>query len=440
MTHRIALAVLALVGLVLLGAVLPLGALAASHDRDEYLDSTVDQAQTLARSVHARLGPSTSPAAVRSVLGPLHVAGGGLALRRDERLVAGVGVRVPEVTTTPGDADSRTAVVTLSGVSFAVAEVPFPGANGAHESLVLARPMSPVEDRIHDLWLAFAVIVVAAIAAAILVAWWLSRWVSRPLARLETATHSFGSGVLEHRAAPSGPPEVRRLTAAFNTMADRLDQMIVRQRSVIADVAHQLRTPIAALRLRLDLIEGSRDGQADLAGAIVEVQRLSRLVDGLLAVARAESASATRARVDLRAVLDERVSAWSPLAAERGVDLTLEPGPSPVVWGVGDHVIQIMDNLLANCFDLEPAPTQVRVRLDEERDEALASVVDNGPGMSAKAREQAFVRFATTKSDSGGTGLGLSIVRALLSSDGGSVTTSDTPGGGLTVAFRLPRA
>ena len=124
----------------------------------------------------------------------------------------------------------------------------------------------------------------------------------------------------------SGPPELRRLGATFNTMAGRLEALVHGNRAVIADVSHQLRTPLAALRLRLDLLAADPDPDPEttgheLAGALEELARLSRLVDGLLAVARAENVVPVPAAVDVAEVARERVVAWHPVADDRGIAL-----------------------------------------------------------------------------------------------------------------------
>ena len=128
--------------------------------------------------------------------------------------------------------------------------------------------------------------------AAALLAFALARWVSRPLAGLDSAAGRLADGNLASRAVvDSGPPELRRLGTTFNTMAGRLEALVHGNRAVIADVSHQLRTPLAALRLRLDLLAADTDPDPEttgheLAGALDELARLSRLVDGLLAVAQ----------------------------------------------------------------------------------------------------------------------------------------------------------
>jgi signal transduction histidine kinase len=206
----------------------------------------------------------------------------------------------------------------------------------------------------------------------------------------------------------------------------------------MADVSHQLRTPLAALRLRLDLLMQDADQATttELADAQEEIARLSRLVDGLLAIARAENVVVEPVEVAVDSVIRDRASAWRPVAEERGVALTAACH-GPVRASLGDgHLEQILDNVLANALDAVPPGGHVRVNGALSGPGARITVADDGPGMSSQQREAAFRRFATTSP--GGAGLGLAIVHRLVTSNGGDAALSDSPGGGLTVTIDLP--
>ena len=266
----------------------------------------------------------------------------------------------------------------------------------------------------------------------------LARWVSRPLRRLETAAQSFGDGDLGTRSPDgAGPAEVRSLAANFNLMAARLEALVRGHQATMADVSHQLRTPLAALRLRLDLLAQDSDEQAaaELAGAQEEIARLSRLVNGLLAVARAEHAGTPQVYLPVDQVIRTRVAAWQPAADERGVGLVADLEPVGVRMGDG-QLEQILDNLIANALDVLPEGGRIRLAAGPAGDRARIIVADNGPGMSAARQRVAFRRFAS--SNGGGSGLGLAIVDRLTVSNGGRAALSDTPGGGLTVSIELP--
>ena len=280
----------------------------------------------------------------------------------------------------------------------------------------------------------------------------LARWVNKPLAGLDNAASRLADGDLAIRAVVgSGPPELRRLAGTFNTMAGRLEALVHGNRAVIADVSHQLRTPLAALRLRLDLLaadtaQSDPDTAHELAGALGELARLSRLVDGLLAVARAENVVPVPGAVDVAEVAAERIAAWHPVADDRGIALETAGGGRAGGWGANSgpavawigagHLEQILDNLIANALDAVSAGNHVLVTTASTASGLQVIVRDDGPGMNAEDRERAFLRFSTSNPTS--TGLGLAIVHRLVTSNGGTASLARTPGGGLTVTLDFP--
>ena len=325
--------------------------------------------------------------------------------------------------------------------------------HGAQESplvgtVLVARSAVPLNRGIRTLWVILGLIAVAALAVAAMLAFALARWVSRPLAGLDTAAGRLADGDLASRArVGSGPPELRRLGTTFNTMAGRLEALVHGNRAVIADVSHQLRTPLAALRLRLDLLAADTDPDTghELAGALDELARLSRLVDGLLAVARAENVVPTPVAVDVTEVAAERVVAWHPVADDRGIALAAIDAGKGNGWGartgvqawIGEgHLEQMLDNLIANALEALSAGSRITVTTMATASGAQIIVSDNGPGMSAEDRERAFLRFTTSSPN--GTGLGLAIVHRLVTSNGGTAALDETPGGGLTVVLAFP--
>jgi signal transduction histidine kinase len=205
-------------------------------------------------------------------------------------------------------------------------------------------------------------------------------------------------------------------------------------------VSHQLRTPLTALRLRIDLLAEDADPEvaSELADARDELARLSRLVDGMLAVARAENVVPQPVPVVLGEVAGERVAAWRPVADDRGIELTARTnGHAAVLLGDG-HLEQILDNLLANALDAAGEGNHVAVTASAAPDGARLVVSDDGPGMSPEDRDRAFLRFVTASPN--GTGLGLAIVHRLVTSNGGTARLAETDGGGLSVVMDFPAA
>jgi signal transduction histidine kinase len=306
---------------------------------------------------------------------------------------------------------------------------------------VLARTADPMNDRIAAVWIWLSLTGLAVLAAGVGFALWLGRWVARPLTVLGASAAEFGGGALETRApSGTGPNEVRDLSQAFNRMAERIQSLIGSHREWVADVSHQLRTPLTALRLRVDVLAEDADPETaeELAGLQVELARLGSLVDGLLAVARAETNVPRPETVRADEIAADRVAAWEPVARERGVRLEAHRvRPAAVRLGPGD-LEQMLDNLIANALDSAPEGGSVEIVAAAADGWVEMRVVDDGPGMSAQARENAFRRFG--QSSTGGNGLGLAIVHRLAAANGAVVALEETPGGGLTAVLRLPTA
>jgi signal transduction histidine kinase len=293
-------------------------------------------------------------------------------------------------------------------------------------------PMSAVDSRIRRYWLMLLTIGGIVLVAAALAGLRLARWVSAPLGRLESVTATAGGGDLGVRAdEENGPPEVRSLATTFNRMVSELEQLVRSQEEFVADASHQLRTPLTALRLRLENLGAAvkSSGRGDLERALEEVERLSRLVGGLLSLARAEVSPSER--VDLAALVAERLEAWSALTSERRVNLHTDVGGT--VLAGRDRLAQVLENLLANALAVSPEGSSIAISTRAGE----LHVTDQGPGMSAEERERAFDRFWRGGKSGSGSGLGLAIVKRLVEIDGGTVALQQAPGGGLDAVIRL---
>lgn len=442
MARRIILSVLALIAAIIGFIAVPLGILTAGQDRRAFSDETVAAAGSLANVAEERLDDGiVSPALGRAVgqlgrdgyrVSVLDVAG---------RRIAGTAVP-PSASPAELAASSRGSAVFYPAGGWIGVAAPVRSDSRALTvgTVVLNRPTAPVDSKVALLWTLIAAVSVAGLGAAALVAIALARWVSRPIRDLERAARVLGDGDLSTRSAAShGPEEVRRLAANFNQMAARLEALVHGNRATMADVAHQLRTPLAALRLRLDVLAEDSDEEmsAELAGAQEEIARLSRLVNGLLEVARAEKVSAAPVYLAVHEVIGNRVAAWRPAAEEREVRLVADVQPVGTRMADG-QLEQVLDNLIANALDALPSGGTIRISSAPVDDRARITVADDGPGMSQQQQKLAFRRFAT--GTGGGTGLGLAIVDRLVVAAGGSAGLSDTPGGGLTVTIDLPLA
>jgi signal transduction histidine kinase len=329
----------------------------------------------------------------------------------------------------------------IDGLAYATVTVGSVG--DAHGAVLVARDDKAVDGRVHQLWFLLLVIGFGALAVSAFVSHQLAGWVVGPLQRLDVTAANLGAGDLTVRAdTDAGPPEVIALAETFNRMADRLDALLASQRRFVADASHQLRTPLTALRLRLENIDPVDTGalSATRDAALAEAGRLSRLVDGLLALARAEGQVPRRELIDVSAVLVERFNAWKPLADEHGVDLRiLEADRSPSAVMVPGHLDQILDNLMDNALDATPSGRAVRIGADVVGATVEIHVTDEGRGMTDVERNRAFDPFwrGPHQDSRTSTGLGLAIVDQLVRANDGTVGLERTPTGGIDAVVRV---
>ena len=453
MTRRILAAFLGLTLALLIGVVVPLGVMTANHDRQAFADQTVAAATAVASAGEEQLADHERGA---PALGTLNYRPA--LIGQDDIAVYDRGGHV----FIPGPAQLR---VTPAQVARALSGqtvqqwqedpqdgllVLRPAYSGSRivGAAVVRRAAHPLSEQIASLWLGLALTGLAAILLATTLSIALARWVGRPLRRLDATANRFGAGELTVRASPlMGPPETRHLSGTFNDMAGRLEALIGSHRTLVADISHQLRTPLAALRLRLELLHDDVDSTAagELDGALGEISRLSRLVDGLLAVARAEHTEPAPVTVDLAQLVRDRVAIWSPLAQERHIQLLTSSGPASVAATPG-HLEQVLDNLLANALDVTPDEGQITVSTRQHHDRVRLEVIDSGPGMTPAQRAEAFRRFWTQPADSpsrestSSSGLGLAIVHRLITVDGGTIRLTNIPGLGLAAQIDLHAA
>ncbi|MDH6113793.1 signal transduction histidine kinase [Kitasatospora sp. MAP12-15] len=496
MTRRIAWTVLALIAVLLVLAVAPLGWLLTEREQTSFRSTAEAAAAKLSAAAEEHLSDHKSDAAMHRRLDQAQRRG-------DCAAVYTVAARLLARTacTAAASADGATTVDTATTVATVDPRHPSPAAAlvaatladrrtrtrlvagrvlvvvpvGESDDLagvaVLSRSADPLSDRTEMVWGWLSLTSAAVLIGGALVSVGLARWVGGPLHAVDQAAQRLGQGALEVRApAGAGPREVRRLATTFNTMAARTEALVHGHRAMIADVSHQLRTPLTALRLRLDLLgaDADDDTAAELAGAQGEIARLSRLVDGLLAAARAESAVPRPVAVRVDEVVRERLAAWEPVAEERRVALTARCRTAvAAALGEGD-LEQVLDNLIANALEAVAEGGTLRIEAApgtgaQGQPVVRLLVVDDGPGMTAAARRAAFRRFATAHvrgtessgglgvlgpnpcgyggsrsgSGLGGSGLGLAIVHRLATANGGTVRLTDTAGGGLTVVLEL---
>jgi signal transduction histidine kinase len=271
------------------------------------------------------------------------------------------------------------------------------------------------------------------------------RRISRPLDQLVEASNKVAEGDYSVRVEEKGPPEVYSLMRGFNSMAERLQINDQQRRSMLADISHELRTPITVIQGN---VEGILDGlypadEARLKSIIEETQILSRLVDDLRTLALAESGALylKREPTNLAELIRDAVSGFASQAKEKDIKLQLSLDTVEDADVDPQRVREVLTNLLSNALRYTPRGGEVNVCLTEagsgvERTVTI-SVQDNGPGIDPDILPHVFDRFYKS-SDSGGMGLGLSIAKYLVEAHRGKIWAESELGKGTRISFTLP--
>jgi signal transduction histidine kinase len=447
-TRRLLVGYLALAVVVLVSLEMPLGIRYAHNERQDLTSKVERDAVALASLSEDTLERKGSLAPLAGVARSYRAGTGGRIVivdaqgrsRLDSSGAAGRSFATrPEIATAlsgrvaTGVRSSRTL-----GERILYVAVPVASGGVIRGAVRITYPMSAVDRRVRDYWLILAAVAGVVLAATALVGLWLARSIVKPLVALEDAAGAIGEGALHERAPEEGPPEIRDLARAFNETVAKLELLVRSQEEFVADAPHELRTPLTALKLRLENLEHDvgDGGRKSLAGAIVETERLGRLVEELLVLARADASAEPASVVDVSAVAAGRATAWQDVAEEHGV--AVRSSGDPLRARVGPtRVAQVLDNLLANAIEASPQGAVVEISTACEDGWVELRVADEGPGLSPNDRERAFDRFWRGRTGGFGSGLGLAIVRRLVRADGGDVELRDARRGGLEAVVRL---
>jgi signal transduction histidine kinase len=293
-------------------------------------------------------------------------------------------------------------------------------------------------------WGLLAVGEIVALLGGVVLALRATRWVLRPVHVLDAATHEIATGRLGARVAEGGgPPELRRLAASFNEMADHVEHVVERQRAFVADASHQLRNPLNALLLRLDdlAMRVPHPWAQEVATAADEGRSLAGALESLLELARAEHAAAAPEVLDLVPLLDRRISAWTVVAQRRGITMA-RSGVRSAHAVVSPEALQgALDVVLDNALKFAPEGSRVVVEVRHEDGGPVVAVNDEGPGLDEDELARAGDRFWRSRRQQNvdGSGLGLAIARALLDPFGGWLEVRPNEPRGLSVLVRFPR-
>lgn len=265
----------------------------------------------------------------------------------------------------------------------------------------------------------------------LLAVWWFARRIARPLDALRRSAEDFDETAPAEPLAPSGPSDIARLTEAYNAMRERIAAMLAEKDHMLGAIGHDLRTPLAALRIRAENVE---DG-AERARMVETIEDMSETLEDILSLARLGRGGADSEPLDLAALVDSAIEDFRDL----GEDVELADGKRIVVDGRANLLKRAIRNLIGNAVRYG-GRARVAVRAKDGR--ALVEIADAGPGIPEADLDRVFEPFARLDQSRnrarGGTGLGLAIARAIVRDHGGELTLANREEGGLVAAVSLP--
>lgn len=455
MRRRLAGIYVVLLAMVLVGLAVPLGVTLASRETQRMAQNRLSEA--------VRFATLAEPALRAGDNGPIHSEltayheyygieaavvgreGNVLVITGDPALIGRPAVKVAidralngeHVGTGPTIWPWRTAPLVVSA----------PVGSGADVlgAVVTVSPVTRERETIRNAWLVVVTVGLLAVAVSVVAAEALARWTLKPVAELDQAAHLITAGNYEARVPSAlGPPELRRLAAAFNEMADTVSEAMERQRLFVSQASHQLRNPLTALRLRVESLGeevATPQGRAEHRLAMEETERLSLILDSLLRLARAERGRHEVETTDASRVAMSRVAAWQPLATQRGIQLRYVGTTAPVqVTALATALDQALDALIDNALKFAGTGCRVEVSVRREQTGVAVHVVDNGPGLSGADRLRATERFwrAPDAQNVAGSGLGLPIATVLVAASGGRLELLAASPRGLDARLWLP--
>jgi signal transduction histidine kinase len=419
MRGRLALLVAATTSVVLLAFLLPLAVLISDAARNNAISEATRLSQSLASTVTAG-----STAEIQRAIGDVqgrgypvavHLASGRLGDAEADRADSAV--------------PSAGTITRLSNGSVLIRQPVIRDDGPAVVSTVV--PRARLREGVDRARLVLGGLGLVLVLLSLVVADRLARSITLPITALAQAAERLGRGEIETRVRPDGPDEVREVGAALNRLAARIEELLAREREVIADLSHRLRTPITALRLDADsLLDEEERGRL---GA--DVDDLSRHVDALIREARAPVRGGVEARCDARAVVEDRVAFWRALAEDQGREVGLElPAARVDVRASAADLQAAVDALLGNVIAHTPEATSFSVSLEATpHGGGVLVVADEGPGFA-----DGVAALGRGESLTGSTGLGLDIARRTAVASGGDFRLGRAAnGGGACITMRL---
>jgi signal transduction histidine kinase len=456
MTRRLVVTYFTITAFALASLAIPFGITFAHREKDRLLFAIERDADDIAAEAQATVAQGKPPP--KSAIFLYAAKTGGHVIVVDRNGIALLDTDNP--TGRPRDFSSRPEVIqALSGrrsdgsrysetlgTNLIYTAVPITGGTDleVHGAVRITYPSATLDARIRRTWSRLALLCLLILCLVMIVGWLLARGVTRSVRQLEAAANRVAGGDLTTRVPErTGPPELQHLEHAFNQMAAEVARLMDAQQQFVADASHQLRTPLTALQLRLENLDArvAASDRPAVEAIIADLERLNRLVDGLLVLARDDGEASRTEVVDVSAVALTRAQAWTDVMADRGVQLAIESSPGALAHVTSGAVEQLVDNLVDNALAVSRAGDSVTIRVETHERNIELHIIDHGPGLDPRDRARAFDRFwRASDAPSGGSGLGLAIVRRLAEASGGDARLDQNASGGIDAVVTLPRA
>lgn len=425
MRRRLAVTVFAATAMVVIAFVVPLGYLVQRIAEDREITAATSQARAIGPLV---AGEATR--ATEAVIASSHRTGGRpVAVVFPGGNVVGDRVHL----------DRAAVRLAMRGRAFARSVgdgvdiyQPVVGLVGGTAVVVVHAAESRLRSGVIGAWVVLGLLGSVLCAAALLVADRIARSATRPLGDLASVARRLAAGDEGARAVSAGPPEVQSVAHALNLLANRVDALRTHERESLADLSHDLRTPVTALRLDAELLDPSEERDRILA----DVNRLEMAVSTLITSARTGGADVDGdGRADVAEVARRRLAFWSVAAREQARDFSSTIATSSMWVGTSARAVEaLIDALIANTLQHTPRDAAIAVTVTTDRGGVEMTFDDAGPGFPSGA----VIERGARGDGSEGTGLGLDIVRRTALAAGGSLSIAQSPLGGARVLVRFP--
>ncbi|MBI5030236.1 MAG: HAMP domain-containing protein [Chloroflexi bacterium] len=314
----------------------------------------------------------------------------------------------------------------------------------------LSTPMTPIYKEILETWISYTAIGLAMLLVTAIASVVIARQIAVPVQKLTTTSEQIAAGKLDQRVSPEGPNEIQRLAVAFNRMTERVQEMIEQQREFVDNAAHELRSPLTSIRLRIEMLQtrGKNDPQLTqryLGQMEREVGYLQRMIDHLLSLASIENNPdiLVMTPLDLALLLYDVADSMGEIVRQAGLDFKTDiPERLPTVQANADQMMIMLRNLIDNAIKYTPRGGTILLTAKSLPNQVEIQVADTGVGIPADSLPHIFDRFyRVDKSHSratGGTGLGLSLVQTIVQAHHGRIDATSQVNQGSTFTIHLP--